>query len=45
MRRLILRALVVTVLLGLAGCGKTNPEPVEKTDPLPKERFPRERKK
>lgn len=33
-------AVVFIVVLSLCGCGKSDPEPVERTNPLPRERFP-----
>lgn len=38
--RPVLCGLLFLVALTLCGCGKSDPEPVERTNPLPRERFP-----
>lgn len=40
MRRGMMLGLLVAALLGLVGCGKGQPPPVEKSDPVPRQRFP-----
>ncbi len=44
MYRRMMLSLLVAALLGMVGCGKGQPPPVEKSDPVPRQRFPQANK-